>query len=97
MANARKKKGIIGILTGGGDVPGLNPAIRAVTVRALSEVRVLTVDQKLLLRRIQEDPSLGFRIIRKLSHRVRELENELLKATRERLADALETLCRTPR
>ena len=31
------KKGRIGILTGGGDVPGLNPAIRAVTVRALSE------------------------------------------------------------
>jgi 6-phosphofructokinase 1 len=32
-----KAKGTIGILTGGGDVPGLNPAIRAVTVRALRE------------------------------------------------------------
>ena len=32
-----KNKGIIGILTGGGDVPGLNPAIRAVTIRALRE------------------------------------------------------------
>ena len=31
------KKKTIGILTGGGDVPGLNPAIRAVTVRALRE------------------------------------------------------------
>ncbi len=31
------KKGTIGILTGGGDVPGLNPAIRAVTVRAIRE------------------------------------------------------------
>ncbi len=31
------KKGLIGILTGGGDVPGLNPAIRAVTIRALRE------------------------------------------------------------
>ncbi|MCZ6873599.1 MAG: 6-phosphofructokinase [bacterium] len=30
-------KGTIGILTGGGDVPGLNPAIRAVTFRALHE------------------------------------------------------------
>jgi len=27
----------IGILTGGGDVPGLNPAIRAVTIRAIRE------------------------------------------------------------
>lgn len=35
MANI--KKGVIGILTGGGDVPGLNPAIRAVTIRALRE------------------------------------------------------------
>jgi 6-phosphofructokinase 1 len=33
----RRYKGTIGILTGGGDVPGLNPAIRAVTVRALRE------------------------------------------------------------
>jgi 6-phosphofructokinase len=32
-----KKTGVIGILTGGGDVPGLNPAIRAVTIRALRE------------------------------------------------------------
>jgi len=37
-------KGTIGILTGGGDVPGLNPAIRAVTIRALREgYRVLGI------------------------------------------------------
>ena len=30
-------KSTIGILTGGGDVPGLNPAIRAVTIRAMRE------------------------------------------------------------
>jgi len=37
MANIKTKKGTIAILTGGGDVPGLNPAIRAVTIRALRE------------------------------------------------------------
>jgi 6-phosphofructokinase len=37
MANVKKTKGVIAILTGGGDVPGLNPAIRAVTFRALRE------------------------------------------------------------
>lgn len=37
MAVVKKTKGVIGILTGGGDVPGLNPAIRAVTIRALRE------------------------------------------------------------
>ncbi len=35
--NNKKVKGTIGILTGGGDVPGLNPAIRAITIRALRE------------------------------------------------------------
>lgn len=37
MANVERKKGVIGILTGGGDVPGLNQAIRGVTLRALRE------------------------------------------------------------
>jgi len=37
MAHVKNSKGVIGILTGGGDVPGLNPAIRAVTIRASRE------------------------------------------------------------
>jgi len=37
MANIQTHRGVIGILTGGGDVPGLNPAIRAVTIRAIRE------------------------------------------------------------
>ncbi|HYW94314.1 MAG TPA: ATP-dependent 6-phosphofructokinase [Bacteroidales bacterium] len=37
MAEVKRKKGTIAILTGGGDVPGLNPAIRAITIRALRE------------------------------------------------------------
>jgi len=40
----KKKKKTLAILTGGGDVPGLNPAIRAATIRALSEsYRVLGI------------------------------------------------------
>lgn len=37
MATVNKSRGTLAILTGGGDVPGLNPAIRAVTFRALRE------------------------------------------------------------
>lgn len=41
---AKTSKGTIAILTGGGDVPGLNPAIRAITIRALREgYRVLGI------------------------------------------------------
>ncbi len=36
-SSVKAGKGVIGILTGGGDVPGLNPAIRAVTIRAIHE------------------------------------------------------------
>ena len=37
MGEAAATRGTIAILTGGGDVPGLNPAIRAITIRALRE------------------------------------------------------------
>jgi len=37
MSNINTKRGRIAILTGGGDVPGLNPAIRTITIRALRE------------------------------------------------------------
>ncbi len=37
MSNIKNKKGVLAILTGGGDVPGLNPAIRAITIRAVRE------------------------------------------------------------
>ena len=37
MTDNQTHKGVIAILTGGGDVPGLNPAIRAVTIRAIRE------------------------------------------------------------
>lgn len=37
MVSIKRSKGTIAILTGGGDVPGLNPVIRAVTIRANNE------------------------------------------------------------
>ena len=47
--------------------------VRSATVRAKGEVRVLTVDRATFLRRISEDPSLAFRIVEKMSNRIREL------------------------
>ena len=45
---------------------------RSATVRALIPTRVITVDQKNLLRRIQEDPSLAYRLVQVMSSRVRQ-------------------------
>ncbi len=55
--------------------------VRSATVRPLGEVRVLTVDKKMFLRKIHDDPSLAFRIMRKMSERIRELNNELMRLT----------------
>ncbi len=43
------------------------------TARALTRVQVLTVDQKNFIHCIQDDPSLAFRIVQTMSHRIREL------------------------
>ena len=53
--------------------------VRSATVRALGEVRILTVDKRTILRRIQEDPSLAFRVVEQLCHRVRRLDEELAR------------------
>lgn len=51
--------------------------VRSTSVRAQGKVRVLTVDKRALLRRIQEDPSMAFRILQKMSSRIRELDAQL--------------------
>ncbi len=52
---------------------------RSATVRALGAVRVLTIDKKTFLRQVHEDPSLAFRILQKMSYRIRELDTELFR------------------
>jgi flavin-dependent dehydrogenase len=60
-----------------GEMALIEQSVRSATVRALGEVRVLTVDKKMFLRKIHEDPSLAFRVLEKMSGRIRELNEEL--------------------
>lgn len=53
---------------------------RAATVRALDEARVLTIDKRTLLRRMKEDPLLGYQILVHLADRVRDLDDRLRAA-----------------
>lgn len=62
-----------------GEMALFDQEVRSATVRARGEVRLLTLEKKSFLRRIHEDPSLAFRIMEKMSRRVREL-NDALKA-----------------
>jgi len=58
---------------------------RSATVRAKGDARVLTIDKRTLLQRIQADPSLAFRIIETLSRRVRELNGQVIASAPEML------------
>ena len=62
-----------------GEMAVFDHDVRSATVRALSKVQVLTVDKAAFLRRITEDPSLAFRIIKKMSGRIRGLNTELMR------------------
>ena len=59
---------------------------RSATVRAIGEVRVLTVDKKTFFSRITQDPSLAFRMLQKMSNRIRTMNDRLsfIKATDRR-------------
>jgi CRP/FNR family cyclic AMP-dependent transcriptional regulator len=64
-----------------GEMAVFDRQVRSATVRALGEARVLTVDRKNFLRRINEDPSLAFRIVETMSRRIRELSAEVVRLT----------------
>ena len=51
---------------------------RSATVRAMGDVRIITVEKKILLRRIQEDVTLAFRIFQTMTTRIKEMNSELV-------------------
>jgi CRP/FNR family transcriptional regulator, cyclic AMP receptor protein len=70
-----------------GEMAIFERAPRSATIRAKGRARILTLDKRNFLRRINEDPSLAFRMIETMSHRVRELSHEVVElkaALRER-------------
>jgi CRP-like cAMP-binding protein len=60
-----------------GEMAIFEKEVRSATIRAVGEARVLKVDRKTLLRRIQEDPLLALGLLKKMSHRIRELSVQL--------------------
>jgi CRP-like cAMP-binding protein len=77
----------LAVLTTGdvfGEMALFDREVRSATVRAKGDARVLTVDRRLFMRNVHEDPSLAFRILQRLSQRIRDLDAKLaeLKAGR---------------
>jgi len=59
-----------------GEMSLFEEEIRTATIQAIGEARVLTVDKKTFVRRVQEDPTLAFNLVRIMSQRVRNLIEE---------------------
>jgi hypothetical protein len=57
---------------------------RSATVRAITDVRAITVDRRIFLRRVHEDPSFVFMILQKMSQRIRVLDEELSQIKSQR-------------
>ena len=75
-------------LLGEGEIVGemaiFENEVRSTTVRASGQARLLTVDKRNFLRRVHEDPSLAYRIVQSMSHRIREMNKEVARLTRAR-------------
>ncbi|HSM32012.1 MAG TPA: cyclic nucleotide-binding domain-containing protein [Woeseiaceae bacterium] len=52
---------------------------RTATVRATKPTRLLSIDKKNFLGGIHEDPSLAFRVVKTMSHRIRDLTDRLAR------------------
>lgn len=53
--------------------------VRTATIRALKPSRILSVDKKNFLGGIHEDPSLAYRVVQTMSHRIRDLTERLAR------------------
>ena len=60
-----------------GEMAIFEKVVRSATIKAVGETRVLKVDKKTLFRRIQEDPLLAVGLLKSMSHRIRDLSDQL--------------------
>jgi CRP-like cAMP-binding protein len=51
---------------------------RSSNARAIGKARLLTVDKKNFLRRVQEDPTIALRLVQNLSQRIHDLDEEIV-------------------
>ena len=62
-----------------GEMALFDREVRSASARALGAVRALTIDKRTLLRRITQDPSLAFRLLEKMSRRIRDLNKKMAR------------------
>jgi len=71
---------VVGELTPGdvfGEMAIFEKQPRSASVRAKGTARVLTLDKRAFLRQVHEDPSFAYRLLQRMSQRVRALNTEV--------------------
>jgi len=62
-----------------GEMALFEQEVRTATIRTLGPSRILSIDKKNFLGGIHEDPSLAYRIVQTMSHRIRDLTDRLAR------------------
>ena len=62
-----------------GEMAIFGQEVRDATVRALGDACVLSLEKTSFLRCLHEDPALAFRLMEKMAHRIRELEEAMVR------------------
>lgn len=62
-----------------GEMAIFERVVRSASVRAKGDMRALTVDKRNFLKRINEDPSLAFRLVKLMSAKIREMSDEVAR------------------
>lgn len=83
----REGKEVLLRTAGAGEVIGemalFERVVRSASVRAKGNLRALTVDKRNFLKRINEDPSLAFRLVKMMSAKIREMSEEVARLRSE--------------
>jgi len=66
-----------------GEMAIFERVVRSASVRAKGDMRALTVDKRNFLKRINEDPSLAFRLVKLMSKKIREMSEEVARLRSE--------------
>ena len=86
VTQERDGKEVLLAICGEGDLIGemaiFEHETRSATVRAVGETRVLELNKQTFLRHVHEDPSLAYRMVQKMSSRIRESSAELASVKR---------------
>jgi CRP-like cAMP-binding protein len=66
-----------------GEMASFERVVRSASVRAKGDMRALTVDKRNFLKRINEDPSLAFRLVKLMSRKIRDMSDEVARLRSE--------------